>query len=590
MLPLEAEFFMEQRLVGWIIGRGGGTLKEIEQGYQVKVSVDQGTKEQGYSKVRISGGASLVQQAADHINTSLARAAVGISGINGTTPVGPFLTDTPPVQGVDEMYEEMRVDQKFVGWLLGKGGGVVREIEQSSGCKISINQETRNLGYSRAQLHGTFDQRTNARQLIQESLERAQIQGDGPVNRVIEDSMQIEQKWVGWILGKGGCVLKEIEEETGARVTIDQATANAGYSTVKLTGEIPQVELAKTRVTACLQKVGGNPLLNSSEAEPGTLHIEQQWVGWLLGKGGSVIREIEQATEAKVTINQDTKQLGYSVATLTGTPAAMASARDLIVEKLQRVNPEGGGVLLDSVADPPADASIDQSEALRQAFATLEKTLLPRKDRDSKNSGSFAAQLAAAAAGKLLQAVATPSQTTDQNLEMQVEQKWVGWLLGKGGQTIREIETETSAKVSIDQSTKHLGYSVVKIMGTASAVLAAQQRVQGSLALVDPSSSTGSAASREVAAPAPAPAPAPSPMQSSGEGDMQVEQKMVGWILGKAGVVLKEIEQKSGARVSIDQSTKDMGFSTVRINGNWHQSSTARLLIQDKLTQANPAG
>jgi len=71
---------------------------------------------------------------------------------------------------------------------------------------------------------------------------------------------------------------------------------------------------------------------------------------------------------------------------------------------------------------------------------------------------------------------------------------------------------------------------------------------------------------------------------------MQVEQKMVGWILGKAGVVLKEIEQKSGARVSIDQSTKDMGFSTVRINGNWHQSSTARLLIQDKLTQANPAG
>merc|ERR1740121_956130 len=52
------------------------------------------------------------------------------------------------------------------------------------------------------------------------------------------------------------------------------------------------------------------------------------------------------------------------------------------------------------------------------------------------------------------------------------------------------------------------------------------------------------------------------------DGELQVEQRSVGWLLGKGGVVLKEMEEQSGARISIDQSTKAMGYSTVRISGD----------------------
>merc|ERR1719210_3254180 len=66
-LPVEAEFYIEQPLIGWVIGKGGSVAKEIENTFQVKISFDQTTKQLGYSKLRISGAGALVLQAAEHI-------------------------------------------------------------------------------------------------------------------------------------------------------------------------------------------------------------------------------------------------------------------------------------------------------------------------------------------------------------------------------------------------------------------------------------------------------------------------------------------------------------------------------------------
>merc|ERR1712054_402913 len=47
--------------------------------------------------------------------------------------------------------------------------------------------------------------------------------------------------------------------------------------------------------------------------------------------------------------------------------------------------------------------------------------------------------------------------------------------------------------------------------------------------------------------------------------EFQVEQRFVGSLIGRGGESVKSIMQQTGASVSIDQSTKDMGYSTVRI-------------------------
>merc|ERR1712039_62837 len=135
----------------------------------------------------------------------------------------------------------------------------------------------------------------------------------------------------------------------------------------------------------------------------------------------------------------------------------------------------------------------------------------------------------------------------------------------------------------IDQSTKDLGYSIVRMSGGASAVRHAQQRVQASLAIVAPSGDRGDRGDRGEALHS-------STASTWSEEEMEVEQKLVGWVLGSKGVVLKEIESQSGARISIDQTTKDMGYSVVRMSGSMESINLARQLVSDKIAQANASG
>ncbi|CAE7938297.1 Khsrp, partial [Symbiodinium sp. KB8] len=50
--------------------------------------------------------------------------------------------------------------------------------------------------------------------------------------------------------------------------------------------------------------------------------------------------------------------------------------------------------------------------------------------------------------------------------------------------------------------------------------------------------------------------------------------------------VLREIESQSGAWVAIDQATKELGFSTVRISGDPLECQAAKQLIEVKIKEA----
>mmetsp|Transcript_29077 Transcript_29077/g.52989 ORF Transcript_29077/g.52989 Transcript_29077/m.52989 type:complete len:279 (+) Transcript_29077:71-907(+) len=62
--------------------------------------------------------------------------------------------------------------------------------------------------------------------------------------------------------------------------------------------------------------------------------IPQQYVSRLIGRGGEVIMAICHQTGADVRIRQDTKDLGYSIAVITGTPETASLAEAMVVEKL----------------------------------------------------------------------------------------------------------------------------------------------------------------------------------------------------------------------------------------------------------------
>jgi len=204
-------------------------------------------------------------------------------------------------------------------------------------------------------------------------------------------------------------------------------------------------------------------------------------------------------------------------------------------------------------------------------------------------------------------------------VELQIQQKTVGWLIGKGGKTMREIEAESGARVKVDQSTKDLGYSVFTITGNQSSVQHAHNRVQASLSTCCPDGTAilgviskeepGFADGFGGSGPSSGAAPGfhggldfqgadlhgltgPSSLGNNmtTQETVQVQQSYVGWLLGKSGTVLREIEMKSGARIVLDQSVKELGFSNVNVHGAPPQVATARALIEEKCRQAEQRG
>jgi len=65
--------------------------------------------------------------------------------------------------------------------------------------------------------------------------------------------------------------------------------------------------------------------------------VPQQYVSRLIGKGGETIMGICHQTGADVKIRQETKELGYSLAVITGRPEAVDAAERLVFEKLNMV-------------------------------------------------------------------------------------------------------------------------------------------------------------------------------------------------------------------------------------------------------------
>eukprot|EP00928_Gymnodinium_smaydae_P017648 TRINITY_DN16751_c0_g1_i1.p1 TRINITY_DN16751_c0_g1~~TRINITY_DN16751_c0_g1_i1.p1 ORF type:complete len:361 (+),score=68.71 TRINITY_DN16751_c0_g1_i1:245-1327(+) len=349
--------------------------------------------------------------------------------------------------------------------------------------------------------------------------------------------------------------------------------------------------MAKARIRASLQKVGATPLsdgasrLGVARSLTGTplgpsgvgrgprsvqVQIEQRWIGWLLGRSGAVIKEIEVATGAKVSLNQDTKLQGFSIATITAErPHAVIAAQDAITQKIRQVS---GNVheAVGASAGSSAPRSGESSSSLDPALARAVEQLAAAAGKPH-----LAAELEGVLAKGGLKAPVVPVQP--QVHTMEVEQKWIGWLLGSRGKTMRDIEYECGATVTVDQSTKELGYSVLNIEGTPDQISRTQARIQASLNMAaggaDVFSSGGM--TRDAG--------------DAKEIDVQVEQRYVGWLLGKSGSVLREIEGAALVKISIDQSTREHGFSTVRIRGGAAEVARAKSIVEEKLEQADKA-
>jgi far upstream element-binding protein len=164
----------------------------------------------------------------------------------------------------------------------------------------------------------------------------------------------------------------------------------------------------------------------------------------------------------------------------------------------------------------------------------------------------------------------TKSPTTRETV-MEMDPSIVGFVIGKGGQKIRDLMDESGAKVWIDQESMGMHEPrIVYVSGAKKAVDIAVKMIQG---MVKDADNPGSV-SASVAESAEPRLIEQEERQSSGPVDVPIppgwirteipcEPRFVPLLIGRRGWTIKHIQDSSGAKVDIDQSVTPRIVSVV---------------------------
>eukprot|EP00421_Protoceratium_reticulatum_P023688 CAMPEP_0168470484 /NCGR_PEP_ID=MMETSP0228-20121227/58752_1 /TAXON_ID=133427 /ORGANISM="Protoceratium reticulatum, Strain CCCM 535 (=CCMP 1889)" /LENGTH=743 /DNA_ID=CAMNT_0008486287 /DNA_START=17 /DNA_END=2248 /DNA_ORIENTATION=- len=528
--------------------------------------------------------------------------ALSLLGGQGGAPSA----ESPQALGEVGPEDAVHIPNSCVGWLKGRQGGMIRDIEGRSGASVDIDQSTKELGYSVVNVRGTPEQKKVGRGLVIAEVAKVMDQSGTPLDGHFagsKEEFRIESQYVGWLKGPRGKVIQDLQIKSATRIEVDQSASQLGYATVKIFGTPEGVQQARGLVVHELSKIGPEAatLLSKEETEitaqadglgvgPGGLGgslssiagglplgtedsvcIPNAYVGWLKGRQGGMIRDIEGRSGAQIDIDQSTKELGYSTTRMRGTPEQQRTARGLVIGEVAKVMDQSG-------------------EALDGTFPGFKE-------------------------------------------EFRIDSQYVGWLKGPKGKVVQDLQVKSATRIEVDQSQPQLGYATVKVFGTLEGIQLARELIAGELGKVSPEAaahvtgqmSAGVMAQQdaqsqaafdpnhaevlraaimamasagglqipglaEAASMLGAASSAPSmsmlgaaqplaTLDPSEVESVRIPNTCVGWLKGRQGAMIREIEARSGAQVDIDQSTRELGYSQANVRGAETQRRTAAGLV-----------
>jgi far upstream element-binding protein len=257
------------------------------------------------------------------------------------------------------------------------------------------------------------------------------------------------------------------------------------------------------------------------------VEIPAERVGTVIGSKGMVIQELQARSGCKAVVNQEFPPGVPRQVNLSGTQAQMKNCVDLI-KKVLDIGPTA--IHINSMTGGPSITTV-----------------------------------------------------------IEANQNAIGKIIGSGGNTIKEIQSKSGARVQIDQDYPPDVPRKVNITGTSTAVNLAVQMVQSIITTGHLNHSIGTP-SVPAAPPAATPGypsyaqPAPAPMMaptSEVRQSMDVAKAVIGKIIGKGGETIHLIQKKSGCKVTVDQQVPEGYPCKVNMVGTAQTVAIAQHLVQE---------
>lgn len=237
------------------------------------------------------------------------------------------------------------------------------------------------------------------------------------------------------IIGRGGENLRRVESQTGARVQfIDSADIPGTKRHCRVSGTRLAVASAKAEIHKIIEdnelakrgsdksRTQGQPIeAVTQEGDSLQVMVPDRTVGLIIGRGGETIRDLQERSGCHINIVGENKSVnGYRPVNLIGSAASQRHAKDLVFEIVES---DQKGISI--------------------------KELHSRRD-DPYN--------------KVNDTIHVPGEA-------------VGMIIGKGGETIREMQDRTGCKINVSPASGRDIEREIGLIGTRNAIDAAKRAI-----------------------------------------------------------------------------------------------------------------
>lgn len=225
-------------VIGYVIGRGGESIKNIQSvtGCHVQVEREQ-DMERGSDCRKVTFESSDIQTVA--MAKSMVEKMVrertggGFGGREGGAGGTSRVDKVRAAIGAGHSSIKVKIPDCDVGLIIGKGGATIRSIQERTGGNIQIptsadidDPSVRTCVITHPNREGCNETKTLMEDVLLKKSDSQRGTRDAVVGGLTVQ-MQVPDKDVGMIIGRGGCIIKEIQRRTQARFQIPP-TADPG--------------------------------------------------------------------------------------------------------------------------------------------------------------------------------------------------------------------------------------------------------------------------------------------------------------------------------------------------------------------------
>ena len=314
---------------------------------------------------------------------------------------------------LEETINDLTSDE--ISMVIGRGGATIKGLTKDHKCDINIERDSNQIVIS-----GMKDN-VNACKIVVEEM----------INKFRRENieMKVDPTFLPAFIGKGG---EEIKKFRKGHEGVEINLGDRGSGIVKLRGEEEKLQAVKKAIE------DANVLYLATHVE---ISIMQKQVNLLIGHRGETIKKLQKETGCFIDIRKGDNKARVRGETAEAVQTALAMIVDIIGTEWESRK----------IKLPVASAAAYVVGKKGETIQKLQKThgVVIEINRQDDHVDIFGPSESCDAVMKEIETIFLENVTYYKRIE--ISQKYVSAIIGRGGENIRQLQTESQADLSVQR-------------------------------------------------------------------------------------------------------------------------------------------